>query len=364
MKRSTLRISIIISVFCMFMACKKEMSIENGGFSGNAQGELVDSLGNCKSSTVVGEYKVDTALVTTSNYALINVNFTAQGKYKIYTDTINGMWFLDSGFAISTGANVIKLKGYGKPILPKSTTFTIYFNNNVCSFTFSVNGSAVGSGGGTGGSTSTGSNGDYFPTTSGSSWTYQYIPKLGNLDTFKVTVAPGLVKVDTLSYAQFGTSLLDTFYFAKDGKGSYFALSTVDFDYTFLFDSIPNGFISYPFLKESANVGDTWESAEYGTVKYTYTNSSNATVTEYGKAKAVFTVVSKNTISHTVVGTTYSNVIDMKREIKFLPTTANAVYRTLLTGESFYAKNYGLIDQVFATTPAQSATLYRAPTIK
>ena len=355
MKRSTLRISIIISVFCMFMACKKEMSIENGGFGGTAQGELVDSLGNCKSSTVMGDYKVDTALLTTTNYALINVNFTAQGKYKIYTDTVNGMWFLDSGFAISTGANVIKLKGYGKPILPKGTTFTIYFNNNVCSFSVTVNGSAVSPGGGG----STGSGGDYFPTTVGSSWTYQYIPKLGTIDTFKVTVASGQIVRDTLSYAQFGTSLLDTFYFAKDGKGTYYALSSVDFDYTFLFDSIPNFFISYPFLKESAAVGDTWETTDYGTVKLV-----TGTTTEYGKAKAVFTVVSKNTTTYTIGGKTYSDVINMKREIKFIPNTTNAVYRTLLIGNSYYAKNFGLIDQVFATTPAQSASLYRTPTIK
>ena len=263
MKRSTLRISIIISLFCMFMACKKELSIENGGFGGTAQGELVDSLGNCKSSTVMGDYKVDTALVTSTNYVLINVNFTAQGKYKIYTDTVNGMWFLDSGFAISTGANVIKLKGYGKPILPKTTSFTVYFNNNVCAFSVSVNGCAVGSGGGSG---SSGSGNDYFPTTTGSAWTYQYIPKLGTIDTFRVTVAKGQIVRDTLSYAQFATSLLDTFYFAKDGKGTYYALSSVDFDYTFLFDSVPNFFMSYPFLKESANVGATWETNEYGTV--------------------------------------------------------------------------------------------------
>ncbi len=357
MKRLTLRISIIISVFCMFMACKKEMSIENGGFGGTAQGELVDSLGNCKSSTVMGDYKVDTALVTSANYSLINVNFTAQGKYKIYTDTVNGMWFLDSGFAISTGANVIKLKGYGKPILPKTTTFTIYFNNNVCSFSVSVNGSAVSSGGG--GSTGTGTGGDYFPTTTGSSWTYQYIPKLGTIDTFRVSVAQGQIVRDTLSYAQFGTSLLDTFYFAKDGKGTYYALSSVDFDYTFLFDSIPNFFISYPFLKESAAVGDSWETIEYGTVKLV-----SGTTTEYGKAKAVFTVVSKNTTTYTIGGKTYSDVINMKREIKFIPNGTGAVYRTLLTGNSYYAKGFGLIDQVFATTPAQSASLYRTPTIK
>ena len=109
MKHITPRLAIILSVFCLFMACTKEYSVENGGFSGTAKGELVDSLGNCKNITVQGTYKVDTAL-TNNNYVLVNVNFTATGKYKIYTDTVNGMWFLDSGFAISIGASVVKIK--------------------------------------------------------------------------------------------------------------------------------------------------------------------------------------------------------------------------------------------------------------
>ena len=352
MKKSTLRISIIISLFCMFMACKKELSIENGGFGGTAQGELVDSLGNCKSSTVMGDYKVDTALVTSTNYVLINVNFTAQGKYKIYTDTVNGMWFLDSGFAISTGANVIKLKGYGKPILPKTTSFTVYFNNNVCAFSVSVNGSATGSGGGSG---SSGSGNDYFPTTTGSVWTYQYIPKLGNIDTFRVTVASGQIIRDTLSYAQFGTSLLDTFYFAKDGKGTYYALSSVDFDYTFLFDTIPKFYISYPFLKENAAVGEPWESGTYGPV---WTNGNR------GTAKAVFTIISKNTVPHTMGNKIYSNVINVKRDIKFLSDNAGSTYQILISGNSYYAKGYGLIDQIIGAAPSQLVSLFRTPTIK
>lgn len=351
MKNSTLRISLLISAFCLVMACKKELSIERGGFSGTAQGELVDSLGNCKSAIVHGEYHVDSELVKTNHYALINVNFTAQGKYKIYTDTVNGMWFLDSGFAVSTGSAVIKLKGYGKPILPKTTDFIIYFNNNICSFSVSVDGSISGGSGG-----GSGSGGDYFPTTVGSTWAYQYLPKLGNVDSFKVTVAPGQITIDTLTYAQFGTSLLDTFYFAKGSHDTYYTLSTVDFDYTFLFDSIPSSFITYPFLKVNANVGDSWESGEYGTVKL----GSGATA-EYGKAKAVFTIASKNTDPYTIGGKTYQNVINVRREIRFLPN--GGTYRTIMEGNSYYAKGYGLIDQVLKTTPAQNISLIRTPTI-
>lgn len=357
MKRSTIVAPLLILAFlCMFSACKKEFSIENGGFSGTAQGELVDSLGNCKSSVISGTYSVDTPLVTTTNYASINVNFTSQGKYKIFTDTVNGMWFLDSGFAVSTGAAVIKLKGYGKPILPKTTTFTIYFNNNVCSFNVSVNGSTTGGGSGGGGGTGnsgTGTNGDYFPTTSGSTWTYQYIPKLGNIDTFKVSVPVGLYTIDSLSYARFGTSLLDTFYFAKDGKGTYYAYSTPDFDYTFIFDTIPTYFMAYPFLKESANVADTWETPTYGPV---WTNATK------GMSKAVFTIMSKNA-PYTVGGKAYSNVITVKRDVMFQPN-GSTTWQTLLSGNSYYAKDYGLIDQVFATSPSQSVSIVRTPTIR
>ncbi|MES2329481.1 MAG: hypothetical protein V4539_07760 [Bacteroidota bacterium] len=354
MTRLTLRFSIILSVLCLFMACQKEYSLEKGGFSGAATGELVDSLGNCKSAQVKGTYKVDTPLNNSTNYVNINVNFTAPGKYKIYSDTVNGMWFIDSGFTVSTGAAVIKLKGYGTPILPKNSDFALIFNNNLCSFTIPVTGSG-GTGGGGGGGTSTGTNGDYFPTTSGSNFVYQYVPKLGSVDTFSVNVAVGLATVDTLNYAKFGTSLLDTFYFAKDAsRGIYYALSTVDFDYTYVFDSVPSFFITYPFLKENAAVATTWESIEYGTVKVG---------SQRGVAKAVFTVMAKNT-SYTIGGKTYTNVINMKREIMF-KAEGTTSFTTLLTGNSYYAKDYGLIDQVFPnTSPPQSVSLYQVPIIK
>lgn len=360
MQTSISRLTIILSVFCLFAACKKELSLEKNGFSGTAQGELIDSLGECKNVTIRGNYAVDTAL-TNNNYILVNVNFTAAGKYKVYTDTVNGMWFIDSGFAVSTGQTSIKIRGRGTPILPKKTNFALIFNNNLCTFSITPTGTGSGgSGGGSGGSGS-GSNGDYFPTTSGSSWVYQYIPKLGNIDTFTVRALQKQVQVtgDTLLYSQFATRLLDTFYFAKDNKGTYYALSSIDFDYTFLFDSIPNGFLSYPFLKENANVADTWESGEYGKVRL----GTGATA-ERGVAKAVFTIISKNTTPYTVANKTYSNVINVKRDIMFKPDGATA-FRMIISGNSYYAKGFGLIDQVIGTAPStQAVSLYKTPDIK
>ena len=358
----TARLALMLSLLFMFMACTKEMSTENGGFSGTAQGELIDSLGNCKNVTVRGTYTVDTAL-TANNYVLVNVNFTAPGKYRIYTDTVNGMWFLDSGFALSTGQAVVKIKGKGTPILAKNADFALFFNNNICAFTVPVAGSSSGGSGGGGGT----GNPDYFPTTAGSTWTYQYLPKLGTVDTFNVTVGSQQVTVsgDPLTYSPFGTSLQDTFYFAKGSNGVYNAFSTVDFDYIFLFDSIPNKFISYPFLKEQAAVNESWETAEYGTVRL-----GSGSAAERGDAKAVFTVISKNTQPYTIAGKTYSNVINIKREIMFRPNsgTGAGTWRSVLTGNSYYAKGYGMIDQVLNlnTTPpsTQSVSLFRTPTIR
>jgi hypothetical protein len=353
MTRSTFRFSIILSVLFTFMACQKEYSVEKGGFGGAATGELVDSLGNCKSAEVKGTYKVDTPLNTSTNYVNIQVNFTSQGKYKIYSDTQNGMWFIDSGFTVSTGPAVIKLKGYGTPILPKITDFALMFNNNLCTFSVTVGGS-----GGTGGGSGTGTNGDYFPTTSGSSFTYQFSPTriTGTVDSFSVNVAEGQVIVDSLSYAKFGTAIQDTFYFAKDRtRGIYYALSTVDFDYVYLFDSLPSMFITYPFLKENAAKGDTWSSGEYGVVKY---NGKK------GIARADFTVADKN-IPWTVTGSSlpsYSNVIVMKRDIMF-KEEGSSTFTLIFSGNAYYAKNYGLIEQKFAN-PSLSLALYKAPIIK
>jgi hypothetical protein len=123
-------------------------------------------------------------------------------------------------------------------------------------------------------------------------------------------------------------------------------LSTVDFDFTYLFDSLPNMFITYPFLKENAAKGDKWSSPEYGVVKY---NGKK------GVARADFTVSDKN-ISYTVPGSSlpsYSNVIVMQRDIMF-KEEGSTTFTVILSGKSYYAKNYGLIDQVFTGIQPES----------
>ena len=347
MKSISLRFFSFLLAGFLLVSCEKEYSLENGGFSMTALGSLVDSLGNCKQIAVKGSYKVDVPL-TTTNFLQANVNFIKTGKYKINSDTVNGMWFQDSGFVLNTGALKVSVKGYGKPLLPKTSVFTLRFNGTSCSFTVTTSGSGGGGGGGD----------DYFPTSEASNWTYKYEPKIGSLDTFRVTVAEETFTIDSLEYFQFARSTEDTFYFAKNSSiGNYYALSTIDFDYVFLFDSVPSYFITYPFLKERAAVNESWETQEYGIVKLV-----TGGVAELGVTKAIFTILSKNTVPYIVGGNTYQNGIAVKREIQFKPT--NGTFRSVTSGISYYAKGFGLIEQVIGVSPnGLSIPIIRQPTI-
>ncbi|MCA6474835.1 MAG: hypothetical protein IM541_03200 [Chitinophagaceae bacterium] len=348
MRPLRLKIFYFFLFAAVLSSCEKEFSQENGGFSMTARGTLLDSSGNCKQIAVNGTYKVDVNL-TSSNQLQAKVNFITTGKYIIESDTVNGIWFRDSGFVLQTGAKTVGVRGFGKPLLPKTSVFTLKFNGTFCNFPVTTTGSGGSGGGGT----------DYFPTTEASNWTYEFIPNIGNLDTFRITVAEDTLTIDSLTYYQFGSSLGDTLYFAKNSTiGNYYALGTPEFDYVYIFDSIPNFPLLYPFLKESAAVNENWETSEYGTVKLEVSPG----VFEYGDTKAKFTIVSKNSAPYTVGGNTYQNVIAVKREIWFKPN--QGIYRMILVGTSYYAKGFGLIDQVIGITPnVQNISITRQPVI-
>jgi len=348
MKSYTQKIAGLCIFTLLLVACEKEYSIEKGGFSMSALGTLLDSAGSCKQISVSGDYQVDVNL-TSTNQIQANVNFITTGKYIIESDTINGIWFRDSGFVLNTGAKAVSIRGFGKPLLPKTSVYTLKFNGTFCNFTVTTSGSGGSGGGG----------GDYFPTTKASNWTYKYDPNIGTLDTFRVTVAEQTFDIDSLKYYQFARSVGDTFFFAKNtSNGNYYALSTPEFDYVYIFDSIPSSLILYPFLKESAAPNESWETPEYGIVKLQVSPGTY----ELGTTKSKFTIVSKNTAPYTVGGNTYQNVIAVKREISFKPTAGS--YRVIFSGTSYYAKGFGLIDQVLGLTPNnQLVSITRKPTI-
>ncbi len=331
--------ALLLLASTLLVACQKELSFEGAGLGGVAEGVLTDLSGACQDADIRGEYVVDQAMGD-SNYAIINVTFTKQGKYKIFTDTVNGIWFIDSGFALTTGATKIKLKAYGKPILPNTVDLALTFGSSVCSFPVSatLTGSA-------------GSNTDYFPNTTNSTWTYELLPTTSpGTDTFRITVTDETSLVDNNLFKKFAlTPGNDPYYFSKDNLGNYFAYSTIDFDYTYIFDDPPTSYISYIFLKDNVPVGTTWETQELGGLKL---NGQS------GVAKASFAIMGKD-VTHAVLGTTYSNVINVKRTILFKPDGGTS-FVTVLEGNSYYAKGFGLVDQVFVISGStQSMSLIK-----
>jgi hypothetical protein len=317
------RFLIFILALALF-SCKKEYSLENARFQGNAIYSLQDSAGNCTMAEVHGTYKADSTL-SDSSYVNIYVNFTTTGKYYFTSDTVNDMWFIDSGYALVTGPTVIKLKGFGKPALPITSTFLI--NNNAKGCGFSITATSAD---------------DYLPITEASTWRFQYIPSVlstngAKIDSFDVTVTPPTIPYNGRTYIQYATSLLDTFYFAKQSN-DYYEFGTLDFDYTFIYDKVDN-FIEYIYLKTNQPVGTTWESPEVG-VSF---GGAWGLTSKMGLTKDVFTIVEVNT-SHSVAGNTFQNVIGVRREIMFKETgTSN--YVKVMDGTAWYAKGIGLIDQ-------------------
>ena len=129
-------LSIVLAGLFLFVACQKELSLESGFAGKVATGSLLDSANNCQNITINGAYYVDSTL-TGNNYVTVHVNLTGGGSYKIFTDTQNGFSFQDSGI-LAPGAQTIKLKATGRPILPKQTTFTVSFDTSFCNFTVTV----------------------------------------------------------------------------------------------------------------------------------------------------------------------------------------------------------------------------------
>jgi hypothetical protein len=316
---------LILMLALVLFSCKKEYSLENVQFQGNAIYSLQDSAGNCTTADVHGTYKADSTL-SDSSYVNIHVNFTTTGKYYFTSDTVNGLWFIDSGYALVTGPAVIKLKGYGQPILPVTSSYLI--NNNAKGCGFSITAASAD---------------DYLPSTNASTWRFQYVPAVlstggAKIDSFDVTVTPPTITYNSRTYIQYATSLLDTFYFAKQSN-DYYEFGTPDFDYTFVFDKVDN-FAEYIYLKTNQPVGTTWESITPVGVSY---GAAWGLTSKTGLAKDVFTIVEVN-LPHTVAGITFQNVIGVRRDIMFQETgTTN--YIKEMDGIAWYAKGVGLIDQ-------------------
>jgi len=126
----------------IFYACQKETSFETGTLTGNAVGSLQNLAGECQDITVAGQYIKDSTLGD-SSYVTVQVNFSTPGLYNIYTDTVNGFSFRDSGYIVSAGLQSIVLKAAGTPLVTQETSFAVYLDTSFCMFTVNVTDTAV-----------------------------------------------------------------------------------------------------------------------------------------------------------------------------------------------------------------------------
>ena len=131
----------------VFPACQKEI---DGTITGSiSKGSLQNTAGNCLGSTISGTYKKDTTL-TAGNFVNTNVQVDSAGTYSIHTDTVNGYFFKAVGSFSTTGVQVVKLVGSGKPLNTGTNTFTVKYNGTTCQFAITVTASSGGGGGGGG----------------------------------------------------------------------------------------------------------------------------------------------------------------------------------------------------------------------
>ncbi len=113
----------------IFISCLKEESLENGMIGkGSLQSEI---SGECLNKNVAGNYLANQSL-TDSNFIEVEVDVATKGNYKIYTDVVNGFSFKGEGEFTSTGINIVKLKGFGKPITVGDYAFIVTLDSSEC----------------------------------------------------------------------------------------------------------------------------------------------------------------------------------------------------------------------------------------
>ncbi len=133
-----------LSLLLLFTACQKELSTELTGTvsSGSLQSNVA---GECLPKTVQGIYEAGKVLKADSNYIDVQVQVVDVGAYRVYSDTINGMFFESKGNFASAGLNTVRLAGVGTPIAAGVHNFTITYGSTACAVTVTT----IAQGGGT-----------------------------------------------------------------------------------------------------------------------------------------------------------------------------------------------------------------------
>lgn len=336
MKRLLPILTLLLAL--VWVGCSKELSTETGARppGNNAEGILEGTPGACANIELHGVYgqRLDS---DTSHYILVDLNFSRAGDYIIHTDTVNGVFFADTGSVAVTGIAQLKLQAFGTPLNPGSFNYNVRFKTSVCSFTLEVYPVVAAT------------SGDYFPTTANSWWNYiSNNPTAAPSDTLR-SIATGTTLAQPITGKTYDVfrnvyldgSVVDSSYYRKT-PGDYFSFG--DLDLLGITDLPVEG--EWVFLKDNVNVGTSWNSAEYVAV------ISGQPV----KMRLKLELLSKN-VNAIVDGKIYRNVMKVRTTVQ-VQLTALAPFTDAVSLESWYAKGIGLIN-LAAPSPVYGYRLQR-----
>lgn len=261
-----------------------------GSNSGPAAFTLQGSGDSCIVAAVVGQYIQGAALTGTSTTS-IKVNVTTPGTYTVTTNNVNGFQFSGSGTLAAPGEQTITLVGSGTPETEGKTFFTVTAGATTCSFLVNVSGSDT---------QPPSSNGDLFPLTANSWWSYSFD---NEPDSFVITDA-GVFTVNGKSYHRLRVSneadgAYDSSYYRKEGSDYFTYFEVTDTEIPGLESPVKGEIL---VAKDNPAVGDTWQtditlpaSGADVVLRYTFTCTA-ANVSETLGTKpfsAVYKVTSK-----------------------------------------------------------------------
>lgn len=292
-----------------------------GGGGTEATGALNSSGTACANIVPNGIYTQGVALGS-SNTVQVEVNVATAGSYTIATNTVNGVSFSGTGNFTTTGVQNVILTGTGTPIDSALFTYSVSFKSSTCDFQIRYL---------PGTTPPPPPVGDYFPTTPGSFWVYEY-SDMTTQDSVLTSVTNNMPVINGQTYSMFLTDAIpasgvsDTTTYRKTG-GEYF--QALDIQKYFEVDAPVT--VEYTFLKDNVPVGTTYQSSQYS-AQY-----SGVPITGY-----IETTILDKAPTADVGGATYNDVIKVKNEY-FITLVAGLPPVSQLSEERWFAKGIGLI---------------------
>jgi len=273
----------------------------------------------CTGATPAGTYVAGTAL-TAANTITLNVNVTNIGSWSVTTaPAVNGIIFSGTGTFATTGAHTIVLTGSGTPTAAGTNTYTVTGGTGTCTFQCTVTAAIP----------------DYFPRTAFSNWSYQFDSNPN--DSLLIFVVTPTRTINGNTYNLFfyndGQNPIDSFGYYRRAGADYFEWIDMG-SYVGLDNPL---WMEYTFLKDNLTTGGTWTSAQF---TGPYTDQTSGTTSNL-TLRWEFSITGQN-IPVTVNGTPYTNVIQVKQELKQMAGTS---WTLAAYFDCYYAKDKGLIKQ-------------------